>query len=58
MTITRIIEEKLDIISAMVKVERENYARKFLKKHKMTKKQKEQAMKILVDFQRFIDLED
>ena len=43
----------------MLKVERENYARKFLNKQKkITKEQKEQAMKILVEFQKFIDKED
>ena len=47
------------IIEAMLKVERENYARKFLNKQKkITKEQKEQAMKILVEFQKFIDKED
>jgi len=46
------------IIETMLKVERERYARKFLNKQKMTKEQKEQAMKILVDFQRFIDREE
>ena len=47
------------IIDTMVKVSRERYARKFLNKQKkMTKEQKEQAMKILVDFQRFIDREE
>ena len=47
------------IIEAMLKVERENYARKFLNKQKkMTKEQKEQAIKILVDFQGFIDREE
>ena len=48
------------IIEAMLKVERERYAIKFLNKqfNKMTKKQKEQAMKILVDFQKFKDREE
>ena len=47
------------IIDTMVKVSRERYARKFLNKQKkMTKEQKEQAMKILVDFQKFIDREE
>lgn len=46
------------IINAMLKVGRERYARKFLKKHKLTKEQKEKAMRILVDFQRFIDTEE
>ena len=46
------------IINAMLKVGRERYARKFLKKHKLTKEQKEKAMRILVDFQRFIDIEE
>ena len=47
------------IIDTMIKVSRERYARKFLNKQKkMTKEQKEQAMKILVDFQKFIDKEE
>ncbi len=48
----------MNIIDAVLKVGRENYARKFLDKQKMTKKQKEQAMKILVDFQKFIDIKE
>ena len=48
------------IIETMLKIERERYSRNFLNKHfnKMTKKQKEQAMKILVDFQKFKDREE
>ena len=48
------------IIDTMIKIERERYSRNFLNKHfnKMTKKQKEQAMKILVDFQKFKDREE
>jgi 3-methyladenine DNA glycosylase AlkC len=48
------------IIETMLKIEREKYSRKFLNKHfnKITKKQKEQAIKILVDFQKFKDIEE
>ena len=46
------------IIDTMLKISRERYARKFLNKHKLTKKQQEQAIKILVDFQKFLDREE
>ena len=40
------------------KVIREQNAKKFLSNHKITKKQKEQAINILVEFQKFLDKND